>query len=294
MDFLASFLASFSKTPSLPNGMPPETLLGHIYEEEADIPCQSLLSIHAYGSHYMSAPFSYHFRSLNSYLLLYTKNGNGTLQTAENKFTLEEMSLFLLDCRQPFSLSLSGSFWNFEIYFCTGSLLSAFYLRPQGMYWSLSHSAEILRHLQMLENSNKNFLHRNPILDLKCFANLFSDLSLAAEQEMNAKKNLPSYLLYMKKCFDYSYANHYFLTYFETELDISKYRLCREFSTVFGVSPIQYLNQRRIEAAKELLCTTSMTVHEIGSSVGFDNTNHFINLFKRSTGKTPNAYRQEN
>lgn len=294
MDFLASFLASFSKTPSLPDGMSPEVLPGHIYEEGTDLSCQSLLSVRAYGSHHMSAPFSCHFRTLDCYLLLYTKSGSGTLQTAEHKFALNEMSLFLFDCRQPFSLSILGNFWNFELYFCTGSLPSAFCHQPSGEYWNLKHSPEIMRHLQMLEANNKNPLSRNAVLDLKCFTNLLSDLSLATEAEDNAGKDFPPYLLYMKKCFDFSYANHYFLTYFETELDISKYRLCREFSAAFGVSPMQYLNQRRIEAAKELLCTTSMTVHEIGASVGFDNTNHFINLFKRSTGKTPNAYRQEN
>lgn len=98
----------------------------------------------------------------------------------------------------------------------------------------------------------------------------------------------------MKKCFDYSYASHYSLKQFEEELDISKYRLCREFTNIFGISPLQYLNRRRIEASKQLLRSSTLTVHEIGSMVGFDNTNHFINLFKRETDNiTPNLYRQQ-
>ena len=96
----------------------------------------------------------------------------------------------------------------------------------------------------------------------------------------------------MKKCFDYSYAENYTLQDFEDQLQISKYRLCREFSAHFKMSPLQYLNQKRIDEAKNLLCTTNVPIHEVGTAVGIDNTNHFINLFKRETGLTPNVYRQ--
>lgn len=70
-------------------------------------------------------------------------------------------------------------------------------------------------------------------------------------------------------------------------------RICREFSKYYGVSPIQYLNHRRMEAAKKLLLTTDETIHEIGSMVGIHNTNHFINLFKRETGATPLVFKQD-
>lgn len=293
MDFLDAFLSSFSKPPKLSPGISAETLLGRIYEEEKDLPGQSLLSIRAYGSHYILPPFSYSFHSFPCYLLLYTTNGCGTLQTKEKTFLLKEMSLLFFQCSQPFSLSVSGHFWNFEAYFCTGSLFSTFYRNQKGTLWDLEDSPEILRHLQMLETNNRTPLRRNHILDLKCFTNLFSDLILMREPEANPKKNFPGYLLYMKKCFDYSYTDHYSLTDFEQKLSVSKYRLCREFTTVYGTSPLRYLNQRRIEAAKDLLNTTNMSVHDVGCSVGFENTNHFISLFKRDAGTTPNAYRKE-
>ena len=46
-----------------------------------------------------------------------------------------------------------------------------------------------------------------------------------------------------------------------------------------------------IEKAKEMLLNTDLTVHEISSKTGFENVNHFINLFKRNTGLTPNVFR---
>lgn len=56
--------------------------------------------------------------------------------------------------------------------------------------------------------------------------------------------------------------------------------------------PAQYLNKRRIEVAKHLLITTDYRIHEVGSMVGIDNTNHFITLFRKYTGATPLEYKQ--
>ncbi|MBO5161930.1 MAG: helix-turn-helix domain-containing protein [Lachnospiraceae bacterium] len=49
---------------------------------------------------------------------------------------------------------------------------------------------------------------------------------------------------------------------------------------------------KKIEAAKSLLLSTDDPIHEVGSMVGIDNTNHFIHLFKKHTGVTPFVYRQ--
>ena len=89
------------------------------------------------------------------------------------------------------------------------------------------------------------------------------------------------------------YGENYSLDELENTYSVSKYRICREFSKYYGASPVQYLNHKRIEEAKKLLLTTNDTIHEIGSKVGIHNTNHFINLFKRETGATPLAFKQD-
>ena len=84
----------------------------------------------------------------------------------------------------------------------------------------------------------------------------------------------------------------YSVNMLEKQLGVSKYRLCREFHEVYSLSPIQYLNRRRIEMAEHFLLTTDHKVHVIGAMVGIENTNHFITLFKKFTGTTPQEYRQ--
>lgn len=68
----------------------------------------------------------------------------------------------------------------------------------------------------------------------------------------------------------------------------------RSFSNILHMSPIQYLNRRRITAAAEYLVSTDMSVSEIGLCCGFDSPGYFAKQFKIITGMTPRLYRQRN
>ena len=48
-----------------------------------------------------------------------------------------------------------------------------------------------------------------------------------------------------------------------------------------------------MDEAKKLLLTTSLTTREIAMNIGYDNPNHFYNPFKKTTGFTPEQYRQQ-
>ena len=116
---------------------------------------------------------------------------------------------------------------------------------------------------------------------------MFVELMLSALSVSRDVKPIPAYLLSMKADFEENYAENHSLEYFEQTLGISRYRLCREFSATFHTSPLQYLQGKKIEAAKSLLLSTDNPIHEVGAMVGIDNTNHFIHLFKK-----PFVYRQ--
>ena len=44
---------------------------------------------------------------------------------------------------------------------------------------------------------------------------------------------------------------------------------------------------------KKILLTTDFSIHEVSSMIGYENTNHFINLFKKYVGSTPGKFRQK-
>ncbi|TXK72387.1 bifunctional transcriptional activator/DNA repair enzyme AdaA [Paenibacillus sp. N3.4] len=72
----------------------------------------------------------------------------------------------------------------------------------------------------------------------------------------------------------------------------SPYHLHRTFKKVTGLTPVAYIQQKRIDKAKELLIYSDKPIAEVGASVGISNTPYFITLFKKKTRHTPAGYRQ--
>jgi transcriptional regulator GlxA family with amidase domain len=65
----------------------------------------------------------------------------------------------------------------------------------------------------------------------------------------------------------------------------------RRFKTATGYTPTEYVQTLRIEEAKQLLETGTLSVEAIGFEVGYEDPNFFRRLFKRMTGVTPARYR---
>lgn len=72
----------------------------------------------------------------------------------------------------------------------------------------------------------------------------------------------------------------------------SPYHLHRTFKKITGITPLDYIQQKRIAAASDYLRNSNQTVRGIASLVGLPNTSYFITLFKRKTGLTPTQFRQ--
>ena len=73
---------------------------------------------------------------------------------------------------------------------------------------------------------------------------------------------------------------------------VSKYHLIRLFKKYYGMTPRQYLMDKRIEKSKENLIN-GMTVTQTCFAVGFESLGSFSTLFKSKTGKSPSAFQKE-
>ncbi len=68
----------------------------------------------------------------------------------------------------------------------------------------------------------------------------------------------------------------------------------RQFKQAFGVSPVQYIQRRRIAIAARLLLSTDRKLYDIASELGFSDGFHLSKTFKRIIGQSPAAYRRSN
>ncbi len=64
------------------------------------------------------------------------------------------------------------------------------------------------------------------------------------------------------------------------------------FSKQFGVSPKQYVLQKRIGAAANMLIETDKTVKEIAFRFGYENEMYFNRMFRKLAGAPPGEYRR--
>jgi len=72
----------------------------------------------------------------------------------------------------------------------------------------------------------------------------------------------------------------------------SPYHLHRTFKKELGITPAEYIQQKRIVKASQCLTHTEQSVADIASQVGLPNTTYFITWFKKRTGFTPTQFRQ--
>lgn len=73
---------------------------------------------------------------------------------------------------------------------------------------------------------------------------------------------------------------------------LSESRFSHLFTDAMGVSPIQYRNQLRINAAIERLTNTADSLTAIAADSGFQSVSQFRDSFHRLTGSPPGAFRK--
>ncbi|REK77745.1 helix-turn-helix domain-containing protein [Paenibacillus paeoniae] len=65
----------------------------------------------------------------------------------------------------------------------------------------------------------------------------------------------------------------------------------REFRKIYNEPAIQWIRNRRLEKAKELLTHSAISITEICYATGFENVSHFSKVWKKKYGVSPSAMR---
>jgi AraC-like DNA-binding protein len=73
---------------------------------------------------------------------------------------------------------------------------------------------------------------------------------------------------------------------------LSRSRLSHIFTNYFSISPINYLIDRKVCEAKWMLVSSNLSVEQIAATLGYNNVNHFKNIFTKRAGYTPENFRE--
>jgi len=114
---------------------------------------------------------------------------------------------------------------------------------------------------------------------------------LKSLQKDNAKPEPKDIIQDLVEYLDTNYQDRYDRKELSLKFNLNEDYMGQIFKKVTGTNISNYLNNRRIDAAKELLIDTDAKIIDIAYHVGFDNLTHFHRQFKKQTGRTPNEYR---
>lgn len=249
------------------------------------------------GSIHTDSPLSFRFSPLDCHLLLLTTMGSGRIITSgRREISAADGQLVCFDCRQDFSLQSVVVPWNFKLFFIHGATMSTFstVLGKSSQSFSLSLASPVVRCIQSLLSAPDTPDARSLLQMHQNLTMILTDISAACcSPSEKPLQETPWYLAEIHDFLDNHYKEEFSLKYFEDTLKMSRYRLCREFSAFYGKPPLRYLTEKRLDEAKKILLTTDFSIHEVSSMIGYENTNHFINIFKKYTGLTPGRFRQK-
>lgn len=89
-----------------------------------------------------------------------------------------------------------------------------------------------------------------------------------------------------------NYKNNLTVEFVSSLLFMNRSYLSHLFKEKTGEKFVDYLNDIRIEKAKDLLAKSDKKMYAVAKAVGYDNVKYFFRIFKKKTGMTPEQYRE--
>jgi two-component system response regulator YesN len=124
---------------------------------------------------------------------------------------------------------------------------------------------------------------------------LLDESARSVSQKVNSYNNR-SIKLVLRKAVDFLHAHYHeqiSLNEVAEHAFVSTYYISRMFKRETGKNFVDYLNDIRIEKAKELLKDVSLKNYEVAEKVGIPDAHYFSRLFKKHVGLTPTEFREQ-
>ena len=232
----------------------------------------------------------------NFYVFEYIIGGKGYLIYDDKRFELQKGDFFLLEPHTKqycYSDKFDPMHKYFVVFYCDmlRTVLQELDLSGVTLFSGFDAQSEMAQICELVKNVPNNSQIAYPVL------HLVMDLLLRLAQHRRNSVNggtpaVSETASKTKQILDESLTVSTDITAISKALFRSRSSVNREFIRAYGISPYQYLLNKRIELAKNLLKNTDYSVKDIASILVFADSFHFSNVFKHKTGKSPTEYRK--
>lgn len=210
--------------------------------------------------------------------VVYTLNGKNICSHTNNLVLLPKAQSYSLRCTE------SGHFpvINFEIA-NTRSI-------SQIIAFPTTSNAELLPLFLTLEASQRKTSKQKRFQQLALLYQIFSHVIIPPAKNKKSPKRalLQPAIEYLESHFDDPQLNN---TSLAQKSFLSEVHFRNLFRDELGTTPKQYIQQFRINKAKELLECHFFSITQVAEMVGYSSIYHFSKVFKTTTGYTPSEYK---
>lgn len=228
----------------------------------------------------------------DSYLLLYTKDGEGFVTQGARTVTVGRGQALLMDCRTPqsYGTSPSSDRWHHLWAHVEGRGVEATARRlglPKLVPLSVS-SSRMEPHFDIIfERLEREGIENEELVGLAVHG-LMTSLLIAS---VRGEKPETHPIVLAQNFIAAHYAEPIAVEDIARAATVSGSYLTRVFRKELGTSPHDYLVRYRITRAKQLLVETDLSVGEIARQVGFKTESNFSYRFSKLCGTSPRGYR---
>ena len=237
--------------------------------------------------------------------ILQVVEGNGSMVMNNRLFPLASGNIFLINAGCVHSTSpkyadrytrnkiIIGKHCLRELLAANGAedLFAAFFEKDLGGCYTLPGTAavEIDRMFAEMAADSAGGRYSELLLRANVMKILYMIAARAGKGVGQTNEKVSGVLFYI----DRNFTSPLTLDTISDDTHISKYYLSRLFRAYTGMSVVEYITERRISLARELLANTDSSVADIAGEEGFDSISYFCHTFRRYEGLSPLVFRKK-
>lgn len=143
---------------------------------------------------------------------------------------------------------------------------------------------------EQIENEEKNKHSGYKEMEQLCFRQLLILISRYCTEENTNLSEPFTMVQCIAKYISENYSADLSLEALSKKYSVSTSHLSRLFKKITGVGINEYINICRITAAEKMLCNKDVSITEIATKCGFNDSSYFSLVFKKLKGITPKKY----
>lgn len=249
------------------------------------------------GRFYANENYSVSRDGHDSYMILYTVEGKGYIETENFRSELRAGEAVVFDCRSRHSYRTAAQNWDFFWIHLRGTGVD-------GLINAINYNGirtVKIGFANVMEHELQRIIDIAGCMDICSMASVSSrihtvlntmledSISSGELRESAHGGEIREAVGYIEK----NYTEQINIEDIISRIHVSKYYFIRLFKQYMGVTPYSYLINYRINQSKILLRTERFGIGEIALMTGFADVSNFINQFKKQTGQKPTEYRKK-